>query len=216
MKRIGLILLACLLLALPTVAQAPEKAAPDDLVVTAEIVGYGYEPKWLTKNSTETILYAKMIVRNTTNQPRQVWMMGCDWANSWIAKATGPDSLFTPTFLPACTANYPLFLTIPVGEGLIFSCPLLLVNGRFTDTKNPRLLVGFRVGFIDVKNEEGVLSMRGAKPLDKITNARAVYWSNLVTNAIDLTTAVKIKRGHYDFIIQKTDGRDAFPARHRP
>ena len=39
MKKIGLLLLAGLLLALPTVAQAPEKAAPDDLVVTAEIVG---------------------------------------------------------------------------------------------------------------------------------------------------------------------------------
>ena len=44
MKRTVLLLLACLTLALPTVAQAPERAAPDDLVVTAEIVGYGREP----------------------------------------------------------------------------------------------------------------------------------------------------------------------------
>ena len=196
--------------------QVAAQPAPTDLVVTGEIVGYGREPKWLAKNSTDVILYAKMVVRNTTNHPRQVCMMACDWAISWVAKASKKDSLFTPTFLPACTANFPICLTIPVGEEFIFSCPLLLVNGYFVDSKKPRQLVYFRLGFIDLKNEEDVLSSRGLKIPDKITSARAVYWSNLLSNAIDLTTAVKFKRGSHDFIFQKTDGKDVFPAKHHP
>ncbi len=75
MKRTVLHLLACLLLALRTVAQAPEKAAPDDLVVTAEIVGYAFVaimgPKGKSVQNSKPILSlsAKMMVRNNTNRP---------------------------------------------------------------------------------------------------------------------------------------------------
>ena len=124
MKRTVPLLLACLMLALRTVAQAPEKAAPDDLVVTAEIVGYEYallNRQYSSRRSQDEngergiILGVKLTIRNTTNRKRDITVMTCSWNDSWIAK--GAYFICGPW---GCDANYPYTTTIPPGQQVDF------------------------------------------------------------------------------------------------
>ena len=114
MKRIGLMLLACLLLALPTVAQAPEKAAPNDLVVTAEIVGHRYSTIYTLNGRPQLILATCLTLRNQSTHPRTVTMMTCDWDASW--EIEGPYRFESH----GCDHNSPESITIPVGQALVF------------------------------------------------------------------------------------------------
>lgn len=179
MKRLVLLLLACLMLVLPAVAQALQKAAADDLVVTAEIVGYSKfiiypsdfsNPvsrrklrRYLKQPSKEYAyrLNAKMVVRNTTVHPREINMMDCDWPRSWVA--SGTDGFFEPTWQPGCDKNSPISIEIPAGEAIIFMCPLELPLplGRINATTgNPdnldyylNYLPSLKLGFMDLSLE---------------------------------------------------------------
>ena len=191
MKRIGLILLTFLLLVLPTVAQTPEKVAPDDLVVTAEIVGYS---KSVIKGKDYYTLRAKMAIRNTANYSREINMMSCAFPESWVASSA--SGLLEPTFQPICDHNTPTIVTIPSGEAVVFNCPLLLIDAH---VYNPEVLdevVSFRLGFIDLTFRDvwdGFNEISHAdRLLAKIQKARAVYWSNVITTQINLTTAEEI------------------------
>ena len=115
MKRTGLMLLACLMLALPTVAQAPEKAAPKDLVVTAEIVGHTYEPAEKLDGKPTLVLSARMTVRKTTNHKREITVMFCDWDWAWTSK--GAYRICGPNY---CDANFPEPIIIPPGQSVEF------------------------------------------------------------------------------------------------
>ena len=214
MKRSVLFLLACLLLALPTVAQVPEKAAPDDLVVTAEIVGYSKviiypsdfsNPvsrrklrRFLKQPSKEYAyqLHAKMVVRNTTNHPREISMMGCDWPESWVA--SNSSSFFQPTSQPGCDKNSPVSIEIPAGQAIIFLCPLELPlpRGRINAvTGKPdnlgyflNYLTSVKLGFIDLTLESVMDGFHGIQYeeliLANMRKARAVYWASLFTDKV--------------------------------
>ena len=191
MKRTGLLLLTCLLLALRTVAQAPEKAAPDDLVVTAEIVGYS---KWTYAGKTYNRLHAKMVVRNTTNHPREINMMSCDWPESWVA--SGTKALFEPTYQLSCDKNIPITVTIPAGEAAVFKCPLYGVNAYTEKPESPNSQISIKLGFIDLTLQavwDGFYGIPQKERIRaKIQKARAVYWSNMITNKINMNTIEEI------------------------
>lgn len=196
MKRTVLILLACLLLALPTVAQAPEKAVPDDLVITAEIVGYS---KSVIEGKEHCMLYAKVMIRNATNHVRDISMMSCGWDESWL---TSDARGFSETiFQVSCDKNTPTVVSIPVGESVIFNCPLILMNGYIAKPDDITRAQLFRLGFLDLTFED-IWNGFYAKPsekriLEKIKKARAVYWSNTLTNAVDLAVIKEISGKEY-------------------
>ena len=197
MKRTGLLLLTCLLLALRTVAQAPEKAAPDDLVVTAEIVGYGTEPKWLhepkrlKKHKPAIILYASVTVRNMTAVPREVFMMTCDWPTSWVAKNS--NELFLPTFQPFCTANFPARLNIPAGGAMVFNYPLLDIKTHSATIDDLSKVMSFELGFVDYASVKEVEEYRRIEITERVKIVRKVYWSNTLSNDIDPALMKEIK-----------------------
>ena len=202
MKRPVLLLLACLLLALPTVAQAPEKAAPDDLVVTAEIVGYSYEfVSRVVKTPPRLTIHARMHLRNVTSHPRDIFMMSCEWPNSWIAK--GPSGLFEPTFRPVCSRNTPTRVTIPAGEALIFDCPLLLVTSTSANARAQDSTISFKLGFMDLgfADSRYRAETSGMRISEKTNKAHAVYWSNFLSSGIDTANAQKItgNRRYFDY-----------------
>ena len=205
MKRTALLLLACLLLALRTVAQAPEKAAPDDLVVTAEIVGYS---KSAYKGKEHYMLYAKMMIRNTTIHPRDIAMMSCSWDESWlISNEQGISETF---FVLSCGKNYPSTFTIPVGESMVFNCLLILMNGHIARPNDATRATSFRLGFLDLPSE-AVWNGFHAKAeeqrvLEKIKKARAVYWSNALTTEIDLAATKEIDGRQYPTEYHLTKG----------
>ena len=200
-------LLACLTLALRTVAQVPEKAAPDDLVVTAEIVGYAPNAlPHLREAQQRIILYAKMTIRNTSDHVRDIFMMSCDWPSSWIAK--GSKGLFTPTLQPSCDKNAPTVVSIPVGEAAVFECPLLLMNGRNANVQERDSTYSFQLGFVefapgfqDFGYTRTMLEFEDdGRSAKKLKNRRArnkemppkVYWSNFISSKINQLTAKEI------------------------
>ena len=152
MKRTVLHLLACLLLALRTVAQAPEKAAPDDLVVTAEIVGYAFVaimgPKGKPVQNSKPILSlsAKMMVRNNTNHQREIAVMRCSWHWAWTSK--GAYSICGPS---GCDGNFPEPIMIPAGQAVEFYDKLCAneSEGSVSDS-----IKSFQLGFIDVADKD--------------------------------------------------------------
>ena len=182
MKRTVLLLLACLLLALPTVAQVPEKAAPDDLVVTAEIVGYSYKPAESPGNEHKLLLYVRLNVRNQTNSPREITFYSCGWPAYWIPKGTVVGFDFV-----GCDKNYPRTLPIPANQSIIFYGP---VRVRENDDKPTTFALGF-VDFTAADFESK--AFRKAKWRDKLLESKAVYWSNELNSNIDLTTTPEIK-----------------------
>ena len=180
MKTTVLLLLVCLLLALPTVAQAPEKTAPDDLVVTAEIVGYKYsQPQTqakLKRNKPDVSvpylsLYSKMSLRNKTNKNRSVCVMTCSWENSWVDDM--PYSLLAWT----CDHNFPVTINIPPGEALVFYAPLFDVVRRSTSSLDS--VMHFKMGFIDLMESD--YNYVGSKRRE-VGEKRVVYWSNELSN----------------------------------
>lgn len=191
MKKTGLFLLACLALALPTVAQAPEEAAPNDLVVSAEIVGYS---KWAYAGKTYNMLHAKMVVRNSTNHPREINMMSCDWPESWVA--SGARGFFEPTYQLSCDKNTPTVVTIPAGEAVVFKCPLYGINAYSENPESFNGLLSIKFGFIDLRLQDVWDGFHGIPQKErmqaKIQKARAVYWSNAITNKINMTTVQEI------------------------
>ena len=191
MKRTGLILLACLTLALQAVAQAPEKPAPDDLVVTAQIVSYiGYDVTKSFANSKvpdEVMLIVNMTVRNMTDHSRDIFMMDCDWPNSWVSN--GPTGLAEVTIQPGCDKNSPQSYTIPPHEALIFDCRLLCMRGRLVKRGEKRDPKCFQLGFLDFASRDDVWidateNIHTMKTSDRVKNARAIYWSNILTNEV--------------------------------
>ncbi len=174
MKRIGLMLLTCLLLALPTVAQAPEKAAPDDLVVTAEIVGYEFvaimSPKGKPVRDSKPVLSlsAKMMIRNTTNHNRQIVVMRCSWHWAWTSN--GAYSICGPS---SCDGNFPEPIIIPAGQTVEFYDRLCAneSQGYASDS-----IKSFQLGFIDIVEKDYKAFVSNENLLKEPT----VYWSNIL------------------------------------
>ena len=189
MKSTGLILLACLLLALRTMAQAPEKAAPDDLVVMAEIVGYS---KSVYKGKERYMLYAKMVIRNTTDHVHDIHMMSCDWFSSWVVRRAqgGLESIC----ITGCDTNHPTTVAIPVGEAVIFNSPLFWLNGIVSNENESSKAVSFSIGFADLMSREDVwdFATRNNDEVEMVKHAQAVYWSYNLTTEIDLATLKEI------------------------
>ncbi|MET4075698.1 hypothetical protein [Hymenobacter sp. UYCo722] len=182
MKRIGMILLACLLLALPTVAQAQEKPAPNDLVVTAEIVGYSHKPAGSAVNKPQLILYVRLSVRNQTNSPREITFYSCSWYASWIQKGTvaGFDVM-------GCDKNYPRTLPIPANQSIVFYGPVRVRENSDEPTT-------FALGFVDFTAAEfSSKAFRKDTWRDKLLESKAVYWSNELNSNIDPATTPEIR-----------------------
>lgn len=182
MKRTVLFLLACLLLALPTVAQAPEKPAPADLVVTAEIVGYS---KLVYQGKTYKMLNAKMIVRNTTSHSREITMMSCDWPESWVA--SGSNGLVELTWQPGCDMNAPVIIWIPAGEAVVFNCPMYGVNAYSKSSESLNTPLSIKLGFIDLPLQafqEGFHGTAEARIQAKMQKAQNVYWTDLLIDKV--------------------------------
>ena len=181
MKRTVLLLLACLLLALPTVAQAPEKAAPDDLVVTAEIVGYS---KLVYQSKTYNMLNAKMVVRNTTSHLREITMMSCDWPESWVASIS--NELVELTWQRGCDRNFPIIIWIPAGEAVVFNCPMYGVNAYSKGSESLSTPLSIKLGFIDLPLQAFQEGINGtgvkARIQAKMQKAENVYWTDLLTD----------------------------------
>ncbi|GAA4040528.1 hypothetical protein GCM10022409_28080 [Hymenobacter glaciei] len=170
-------------------AQAPEKTAPDDLVVTAEIVGYSRELGY--KDNVRGVevdvppylcLYAKMTVRNTTNHVRNVIMYNCEWSASWVA--TGPHGLFNATYIPSCGKNFVAPVPIPAGDALVFNCPLY-VNGHIIKNGEPITTEYFKLGFVDYSSTDDASRSTDKELRDRVKIARVVYWSNALTTTVD-------------------------------
>ena len=206
MKRTVLHLLACLLLALRTVAQAPEKAAPDDLVVTAEIVGYEAPDITKTfvhsKRITEVPIYAKMTVRNMTDHTRNIFTMTCDWPFSWIAD--GPNGLTDVSFQPGCDHNSPWTFSIPAHEAVIFNCRLWFINGYLIEPGEHYNAKSFRLGFLDVACEADVWNYFAiGNPhidiADMVKKSAHVYWSNTLSDVVKPGNTKKIEANRFNW-----------------
>ena len=200
MHRTVLLLLTCLLPALPTVAQAPEKAAPDDLVVTAEIVGYGRATFFETKDPSAVTLFVKMSVRNTTDRPRAIITRVCGWpSSSWLGN--GPNGLFLPTIQLQCDRDFAKTITIPANGTLEFNCPLFLLKAHLSKTGRQETVDCFRLGFIDLKSELDAqfwLSDEIAIP-SILHKARKICWSNTLTNEVNPADVKEVKGGIRDY-----------------
>ena len=172
------------------------------LVVTAEIVGYGpepkwlHEPKWLKKHQRAIILYSRMTVRNMTLAPRRVFMMSCDWPTSWVARSS--NRLFQPTIQPFCTANAPISFDIPVGGAMVFNCPLLDIKTHSATSKDSSSVMSFGLGFVDFASTREVETYRSAEITEKVKIVRKVYWGNTLTNEIDPTLLKAVTEGEQD------------------
>ncbi len=184
------LLLLLLPLCGPVFGQAAPPA-PDDLVVTAEIVGYS---KWAYAGKKYDMLHAKMVVRNTTNHPREISMMSCDWPESWVA--SGARGFFEPTYQPSCDKNTPAIVTIPAGEAVVFKCPLFGINAYAGNPEDLNGVISFKLGFIDLTSQDVWDGFYGIPQKEriqaKIQKARAVYWSNVITNKIDINAVEKL------------------------
>ena len=194
MIKTSLLLLACLVDSLISLGQKTDSNA-SDLAVTAEVVGYGHgffgtPISRNTKFSSRIIVYVQMRVENTTDHDRTINMMSCDWPNSWVAN--GPHGLFTATFQPGCDGNFPASITIPAGAALIFNCPLFLVPGHLANFTKQDDAICFKLGFIDFASTDDVRDLHDEKIPAKLRVARTVYWSNTLTNEINLATAKEV------------------------
>ena len=188
MKRTVLLPLACLLLALRTVAQAPEKAAPDDLVVTAEIVDHEYtlvDRRYSSRRSLNgepgLVLGIKMTVRNTTNHERAITVMNCSW--SWLWAAKGAYFVCGPS---GCDANYPYSIIIPPRQAVDFYDELC------TDTpaQSADSIRVFQLGFTDIP-----LQQFNQKPSKKQQLFKPViYWSNTISDDVRPTATAELKK----------------------
>ena len=177
MKKIGLILLACLTLTLQSVAQAPEKVAPDDLVVTVEIIDHEYFPNKNQKNKPILVLSAKMTIRNTTNYQRKIVVMTCSWNWDWTAK--GGHFICGPS---GCDSNFPDSVIIPAGQTVEF-------YDRLCGVKSDSVR-SFQLGFIDIPEEKEHTNLFFG---EKLSHEPVVYWSNVVKDDVRLIATEEIK-----------------------
>lgn len=176
--------------------------APNDLVVTAKIVGYGYDFVWGEKGPGPITLYAEMTVRNSTDHIRDIYIMSCSWPESWLA--SWPHGLFNPTFQPICDKNSRTRISIPVGEAVIFNCPLYMWSKLSTKNGSAGEVLIFRMGFVDLKptnllnfkddgrDARASIKQKKSAKLKKEKIAPDVYWSHFITNEINPDTAKKI------------------------
>lgn len=167
--------------------QAAAQPAPDDLVVTAEIVGYS---KWYYAGETYSMLHAKMVVRNTTIFPRDINMMSCDWPGSWVA-SSNTRGLFEPTWQISCDKNSPTSITIPSGGAVVFTCPLYGINAYSENLASLNKPLSIKLGFIDLTLQDVWDGFHGIPNEEiiqaKIRKARRVYWSNEISNKINMS-----------------------------
>ncbi|GAB3737743.1 hypothetical protein GCM10027594_18420 [Hymenobacter agri] len=183
MKTTALLLLTCLLLALRTVAQAPEKTAPEDLVVTAEILSHRYQAPKNGIGKPQLVLYAKLVVRNKTNHDRKILTMSCSWTACWT---------YTGGFLPSaneiCEKNTFTEIVIPVGRTLVFYCPLFdCRKTKYVRSSDNGTVSDFKVGLVDFTDLEDFMgSMRGA------VKNRTVYWSNQLNADVSVKRTPKV------------------------
>lgn len=168
-------LLACLTLALQTVAQALEKAAPDDLVVTVEIMRRNEIPIQNERNSPIILLYAKLSVQNKTVHEREVTIMWCSWNDSWTT--TNYYSLYGW----GCDKNYPATITIPAGQALVFYGTLCRISKNGLGI--PDSVAHFKLGFIDFAEGDWSSPPKHQKRKD-LLKTRVVYWSNELTDDV--------------------------------
>lgn len=155
-------------------------------------MGYVHVPG--NDGGADVIPYAKMTLRNITSYPRDVFMMTCDWPTSWIAN--GPNGLFVPATQLNCDGNYPTAITLLAGEALVFNCPLILMGAHLIRLGEQNKAVWFKLGFVDLVSEEDVSKYENSQTKTeiaaKVLKARGVYWSNLLTDAVDPATVKKI------------------------
>ena len=88
-------------------------------------------------------------------------------------------------------------IAIPAGEVLIFDCPLFLVNRQILTPDAPNEPICFRLGLIDFITETDLYQynrMNGGMNY-MLQKARTIYWSNLLTDSIDLKNLKSIT-GH--------------------
>ena len=170
MKRTVLLLLACLLLALRTVAQAPEKAAPDDLVVTAEIVGHRYSTVYTLNGRPQLILATRLTLHNQSVRPRTVTLMTCDWDASW--HIDGPYRFISH----GCDHNFPELVVIPVGQALVFYGELEHYRNQPGQLDS---VAHFKAVFYDISKTNFEAFFRG-KSISRKPPTR--YWSNELTD----------------------------------
>ena len=168
-------------------AQAPEKAAPDDLVVTAEIVGrsfgLSYKQPQNLENKPELIFYVRLNVHNQTNHPREITFYSCGWESSWIQRgAVGFD-------LWGCNKNYLSTRPIPAHKSIIFYGP---VRAQIDGDGPTRFALGF-VDFNEADFGSEVFHRRFKKKRwDKFLESKVVYWSNELNSNIESTAIPEI------------------------
>lgn len=188
MKRTVLLLLTCLLLALPTVAQTLEKAAPNDLVVTAEIVGYEFaavkSPKGKPMRDSKPVLSlsAKMMIRNNTNHQREIVVMRCSWHWAWTSK--GAYSICGPS---GCDGNFPEPILIPAGQTVEFYDKLCANESKDFASDSLKL---FQLGFIDVADKDYKAFLFN----ERLSHEPVVYWSNVLKDDVRPIATEEIKR----------------------
>ncbi|MDO7848325.1 hypothetical protein Q5H92_18300 [Hymenobacter sp. M29] len=209
MKSLFLLITVLLALISKAAGQTAVPAPADlaDLIVTAEIIGYAPNASpHLKEEHPRIVLYAQMTIRNTTNHVRDIFMMSCDWPSFWIAK--GPRGLFHAAMQPRCDKNAPTVVSIPVGEAAIFRCPLLLISGDAGEAQKQDSTHFFKLGFLDfgpnfedfsyasvrLGYEDDGRRSKKSKKRNTTKKARPpkVYWSDLVSNRINLLKAKEI------------------------
>ena len=86
------------------------------------------------------------------------------------------------------------------GEALIFGCPLLLVKANADEQGSTK---PFKLGFLDLELNDVKYRAETAEEriFEKTHKARAIYWSNALTNNIDLAIAQKVTgdNRYFDF-----------------
>ncbi|MCI1190082.1 hypothetical protein MON38_21875 [Hymenobacter sp. DH14] len=188
MKRTVMLLLTCLLLALRTVAQAPVKTAPDDLVVTAEIVGYEFvaamssKGKPIQAGKPVLSLSARMAIRNNTSHQREIVVMRCSWHWAWASK--GAYSICGPS---GCDGNSPEPIIIPAGQTVEFYDKLCAQSptGYASDSVKT-----FQLGFIDIIDKDYKAFIFN----QQLSREPAIYWSNVLQDDARPIATEEVKR----------------------
>ncbi len=176
------LLLLLLPLCGPVCGQAAAQPAPDDLVVTAEIVGYSYKTMEGPEAKSRLILYVRVKVRNQTNYPREVTLWTCSWDDSWIHKG---EYSFCGW---GCDKNFTMPMTIPAGQSVVFYGPLCRLH------ENGNEATSFALGFVDYTEADfwSNIFRKRNKRWNKLLKSRSIYWSNELNGNIDPATTPEI------------------------
>lgn len=162
---------------------------PSDLTVTARILGF---KKAVDANGAYYLPYARIVLCNSTAQPREVAMMCCSWEDSWLA--ANKQGLFVPTYSPGCDHNFLNIFSIPARNSIVFNAPLRAMRGQPIAAGQQRKAQRFKLGFVDLLTEakknsvlwyEAELIVRDTWHHAPGRSAATIYWTNNLTTAFD-------------------------------